>query len=209
MVIGSFHASSRTFDFDAGHLALDFANAADPRASGRERDWLPVYAEVLEWAIQAGTVGEELARDLWRVAEQEPGAAEAARVQMVATGKAIYTLFAGHAEGREPDGGALAELNAALERALAHRRLTVTSDGFNLGWAESRALDRPLWPVVDAAAALLASEELDRVRACGGDPCNWLFLDTSRNRSRRWCDMSSCGNRAKARRFYARQKDLA
>jgi predicted RNA-binding Zn ribbon-like protein len=63
-----------------------------------------------------------------------------------------------------------------------------------------------LAPIVKSAADLLLSDMLDRVKQCEGDPCGWLFLDTSRNRSRRWCSMEDCGNRAKARRFYQRKK---
>ncbi|MCL4370559.1 MAG: CGNR zinc finger domain-containing protein [Chloroflexi bacterium] len=61
-----------------------------------------------------------------------------------------------------------------------------------------------LWPVARSAGELLTSSELGRVRKCAGYPCGRLFLDTSRNQSRRWCDMKSCGNLAKARRHYAR-----
>src|ERR671930_579256 len=65
--------------------------------------------------------------------------------------------------------------------------------------------DDVLAPVVWSAAELLTSGPLERVRECpGDDTCGWLFLDTSRNGSRRWCDMRTCGNRAKARRYYRR-----
>src|SRR5690606_34555848 len=74
------------------------------------------------------------------------------------------------------------------------------------GWPESNALDQVLWPVAVSAAELLTSADRERVKECAADTCNWLFLDMSRNRSRRWCDMKECGNRAKARRFYKRQR---
>jgi predicted RNA-binding Zn ribbon-like protein len=64
-----------------------------------------------------------------------------------------------------------------------------------------------LWPIVDAAADLLVRGEPERIKTCGSATCGWLFLDLSRNRSRRWCDMKDCGNRAKARRHYARRKE--
>jgi predicted RNA-binding Zn ribbon-like protein len=79
--------------------------------------------------------------------------------------------------------------------------------GFAWDWAGAEdALDQMLWPVVHDAAGLLTSEELDRVGQCDDDRCGWLFLDTSRNRSRRWCSMEDCGNRAKARRYYERKR---
>jgi predicted RNA-binding Zn ribbon-like protein len=66
-----------------------------------------------------------------------------------------------------------------------------------------------LAPVVRAAADLATSAELSRIRECGSDTCFWLFLDRSKNGTRRWCDMKVCGNRAKARRHYQRGKSSA
>jgi predicted RNA-binding Zn ribbon-like protein len=74
-------------------------------------------------------------------------------------------------------------------------------------WAdEAERLDSPLWPIARQAAELLVTEQRRRVHECAADDCRWLFLDTSKNRSRRWCDMKSCGNRAKVRSFYERQR---
>ncbi len=94
-----------------------------------------------------------------------------------------------------------------LAEALARLRLELTSDGAR--WVlrhDSAALDSPLWSIARSAADLLTSDELARVRECDGLDCTWLFLDCSRSRSRRWCSMASCGNRAKARRHYHRRK---
>ena len=105
---------------------------------------------------------------------------------------------------RRPD---LAALNAALSKVLANACLVPAEDGFAWAWGgEDAALRRVLWPIVRSAAELLTSDKLDRVGQCAGDSCGWLFLDTSRNRSRRWCEMEHCGNRAKARRHYRRQQ---
>jgi predicted RNA-binding Zn ribbon-like protein len=63
-----------------------------------------------------------------------------------------------------------------------------------------------LWPVLQSAAELLTSDEIHQVRECNSDRCTWLFVDRSRTHRRRWCDMKTCGNRAKARRHYQRTK---
>src|ERR687888_470126 len=91
-------------------------------------------------------------------------------------------------------------------RAL-HPGVREAADGHDAAlawsWADAAVrLDAPLWPLVRLAAELLVGPELERVRECAAGDCRWLFLDTSKNRSRRWCDMKSCGNRAKVRRFY-------
>ncbi|HVI75944.1 MAG TPA: CGNR zinc finger domain-containing protein, partial [Anaeromyxobacteraceae bacterium] len=92
----------------------------------------------------------------------------------------------------------------------SHRRLSSGAGCCALGWDEAVALDAPWWPVLAAAADLLASrDDLARVRVCGmseAGECGWLFLDRTKARSRRWCSMKDCGNRAKARRHYAKVK---
>lgn len=99
-------------------------------------------------------------------------------------------------------------LDGALPAALGRLRLVPGRKRFTWDWAgDVEALDRVLWPVVRSAAELLTSGDLDRVRRCAGDDCAWLFLDRSRNGSRRWCDMTVCGNRSKVRRFYRRGRD--
>jgi predicted RNA-binding Zn ribbon-like protein len=109
------------------------------------------------------------------------------------------------ARSRTPAAADLARLNAALAAALPHLRLAPRAGGYDWVWdGRGDDLASPLWPILRSAADLLASPDLARVRECDGEDCTWLFLDYSRNRSRRWCSMASCGNRAKARRHYQR-----
>jgi predicted RNA-binding Zn ribbon-like protein len=114
--------------------------------------------------------------------------------------------FAAARAGEHAEGADVGVLNGALSRTLGHLRVEQGDDGFGWGWEEGVDLERVLWPVVRDAAELLVGGELRRVGRCCGDSCDWLYLDTSRNRSRRWCDMQSCGNRAKARRHYHRAR---
>ena len=102
---------------------------------------------------------------------------------------------------------ALDALNEEVSNALAHGRLAPTGEGF--GWIWPGFADEPeslLWPVAKSAADLLTSERLARVRECAGGTCGWLFIDTSKNHSRRWCDMRDCGNVAKAKRHYHKKR---
>jgi predicted RNA-binding Zn ribbon-like protein len=97
--------------------------------------------------------------------------------------------------------------NRALASMLSHSRLAPSEGGLRWDW-DSRwdKLDSVIWPVVKSAVDLMTSEAIKRVGQCADERCGWLFWDASRNRSRRWCDMSDCGNRAKVRRFYAKSK---
>ena len=100
-------------------------------------------------------------------------------------------------------------LNVFLAAALKRRRLELRRTAVVWSWEneESDTFDSLLWPIVLAAAELLASDRRTQIHECGGEGCGWLFLDTSRNRRRRWCTMRGCGNRAKARRFYERTRE--
>jgi predicted RNA-binding Zn ribbon-like protein len=120
---------------------------------------------------------------------------------------AIYRIFAAVAAGREIEPLPLATLNAELGPALSHATLVPAGSGVVWGWSGSEtALDAPLWTVARAAAELLTAPELGRVRECAGPTCSWLFVDASRNGSRRFCSPTSCGNRDRVRRFYARRR---
>lgn len=98
-------------------------------------------------------------------------------------------------------------LNRELRRASADARLVASADGVEWRWeGNAEALDQMLVPIARSAAELLTSPEVDRVRECSSDTCGWLFLDVSKNRSRRWCDMKTCGNLQKVRRHRNKQR---
>jgi predicted RNA-binding Zn ribbon-like protein len=194
------------FELTGGDLSLDLANTVDNRPSEKRRDLLRSYDDLASWGRQAGAVSDTQARRLQQAAARRPEAARRVFRHALQLREAIFACFSPVARGPAIPPEALRILNAALPTALGHLRLAATKGQVAWAWdAEGTALDRVLWPVVRAAADLLTGGDLDRVRECAADSCAWLFLDTSRNRSRRWCDMSVCGNRDKARRFYRRQ----
>jgi predicted RNA-binding Zn ribbon-like protein len=193
-------AEAKPFDRCAGHLALDFANAVSERHTTSPIDLLPSYAELLAFARQCELAPPAQLRRLERRAALDRSSAEAARAVAVQLRDALYRVFACVAEERPVDPGDLAVFNAALGRMRIGRDL-------DWEWAAGPdALDSLLGPVVRSALDLLRSSERERVRICAAEDCVWLFLDTSKNRSRRWCDMKQCGNRDKVRRFYRRQR---
>ena len=124
--------------------------------------------------------------------------------------EAIFRVFWALGSRKKPAPADLALLNRALAVALSHREITARGGRFVFGWRECDDLDQPLWSIAVAAADLLASEHRCPVRMCGlseDNECTWIFLDETKNKSRRWCSMRDCGNRAKARRHYRRVKD--
>jgi predicted RNA-binding Zn ribbon-like protein len=195
------------FDFSGGRASLDLANTLGGRGRDVPRDDLRSYAHLVTWGLQAGLIGDAEAEALLRTSTRRPDEAAAVFERAVALREAIYRVMFGAAADEPPRPADLATINAELADGLAHARVVRTGDGFVWGWESgSPQLDRILWPVARDAAELLTSDLLDRVRVCGDRYCGWVFMDTSKNRSRQWCDMKVCGNRAKARRHYERTR---
>lgn len=201
------NAPEYVFDFTGGRLCLDFANSVSDRPSGRPSEHLKAYGDLVSWGRQAGVLTEEEVRRLSKEAARRPTDAAAALSRAVVLRETLYRIFAALVAGEAPAAGDLGTLNSAVAEALSHLRVVPKDGGFDWGWAGTEAdLDRILWPVLRSAAELLTSSERDAVKTCASESCLWLFVDTSRNRSRRWCEMKTCGNRAKARRHYRRSR---
>jgi predicted RNA-binding Zn ribbon-like protein len=194
------------FEITGGHLALDLANTLERRPTPQPEEHLRAYGDLVAWGRQAGAVAAEEADRLLALAKERPRAARAALARALQVREALFALFSAMAGRRPLPPGALARVNSTLPAALAHARLTTDGAGAAWTWVEEPDLDRVLWPVLRGAGELLASPDHQLVRACAARDCDWLFLDRSRNGSRRWCDMAVCGNREKARRFQRRAR---
>ena len=199
-------AANPLFDLSGRLLALDFANTWEDR--GRpETDRLASYAHLVAFAAQAGLIDGRQRDALMARARRHPDAAARALAITRRLREAVYRTFSGLASGAGVDPDDLERLSAGVARAAARLHLEPDGEGFAWKWRGlEAALDAPLAPIARSAAELLTGGDLARVRECDGQSCTWLFLDSSRNRSRRWCSMESCGNRAKARRHYHRKR---
>jgi predicted RNA-binding Zn ribbon-like protein len=198
---------TQIFDLTGGLLCLDFANTVDDRTEVHPQELLNSYNDLVLWSQQAHVLTEQEAQRLLEKAARRPSEASRVLQQAVAIRETIFRIFKAVAEDESPEDEDLVSLSAAVADAQNHAQIVLKANGFIGNWAGNAGdLDRMLWPVVRSAADFLTSDELDTVRVCASDSCDWLFLDTSKNHSRRWCNMKSCGNREKARRFYSRKK---
>lgn len=198
-----------TLSLLGGHMCLDFVNTLDARASEHPHEYLASYADLVAWSQHAAGLSARTAQQLLQAAARRPIDAAGVLQQAIELREAIYRIFVAVAHQVEVsmDSADLGRLNCALSRVLAQTRIVPAANGFMWAWNESEeALDQMLWPMTRSAMDLLTSADLERVRECACESCGWLFLDTSKNRSRRWCSMEACGNRTKARRHYARQR---
>jgi predicted RNA-binding Zn ribbon-like protein len=197
------------FEFTGNNLCLDFCNTINDRR-GNAQELLTSYDRLLLWGQEAHILTEEEAHRLDKEAKKHKREAERVVQQTLELREAIFRLFLASIQGTSSDAADLETFNSALTCALSHNVVIPQEHGFSWAWLpKESALDSMLWPAVRAAADLLTSEELADVRVCASDICSWLFMDTSKNHTRRWCDMKSCGNRAKARKHYSQKKQAS
>jgi predicted RNA-binding Zn ribbon-like protein len=200
-----------------GRLCLDFVNTVDGRKSDSPRskskstknlvlgDKLKNYSDLVEWSRHSDIVTATEAGRLIQESKRKAMATKAVFDRAIALREALHRICKAKVTGRMPQSVDLETLNDELLRARSHEELTHTVDGFIWEWIDSEAaLDRMLWSIAHSAAEFLTTGDLSRLRECGGEECGWLFEDTSRNRSRQWCDMQDCGNLAKVRRYRTR-----
>jgi predicted RNA-binding Zn ribbon-like protein len=195
------------FEFTGGNPCLDFANTVDNRTSDHPRELLTDHGRLLQWGEEAGVITAKTAERLRHLASKPPGKALTTLRTSIQLRDTIYDIFSAVAQRRVIPSSALAILNKAVRQAAQHAQLVHANRRFTWAWIEPESnLDSMLWPVSRAAAELLVGAEIGYVRQCASETCSWLFLDKTKNHRRRWCDMKSCGNRDKARRYYQRLK---
>jgi predicted RNA-binding Zn ribbon-like protein len=190
--------ASRRFSRIGGHVALDFLNTVEWRLdSQRAIEDLPDYESVLTWAQQCGILTDTETAHIQRLASAQPRLGAAAHRRFLQLRESAYEALVHDS----PD--AVEELTSAYRTTLhkAHLR----HDGSSWAWSErSITLQTPHDRVTRHVIALLTSPHLGQLHQCEDAACGWVYLDTSPRRNRRWCSAADCGNRNRARRYYAR-----
>lgn len=186
-----------------GTLCLDFANTVNSRLN-TEHDYLMQYTDLAGWARKVRLLSPTQARKLQKQAGQNKDQAVYALQTARTLRELVYAIFSKIAKGSEPKREDLEYLNQLYAEAISHSRLLKGQDHFAPTWDVDRELDAMLWPIIHSGGALLMSDDLAKVKECPG--CGWLFLDTSKNQSRRWCSMNTCGARDKMRRYHKRKQ---
>jgi predicted RNA-binding Zn ribbon-like protein len=154
-----------------------------------------------------GICSQEDIRKLYQMADRSNAEAKLVLNRAITLREAIYSLFAASITVRNPKKEDLTVFNKNLCRTMKNTLITATSDGYAWDIAGNKMkLDWILNPIIHSTAEMLVSDELKKVKTCADSACGWLFIDVSRNQSRRWCDMKDCGNRAKANRFYQKMQ---
>jgi predicted RNA-binding Zn ribbon-like protein len=185
---------------------FDFLNT-DDTDDGFPVDKLPTLDAALDWFVDRGVIHGEGADKIRGLAAADPdaGGRELARVRAVRS--ALREVAQAIVEHRPPQQGALDTVNRALHARQVIELVPSTDGCVEVDHRHvGDPIDDALARLADPFVAELVSGQPERIRQCGGEACYWFFYDTSRTQRRRWCDMSTCGNRAKAARHRARAK---
>jgi predicted RNA-binding Zn ribbon-like protein len=172
-------------------------------------DFIASYEQLVRWSQRAGSLDAATARKLLVRGRRDTKAARAAVSAAHRLREAIYTLFAAMREGRQPPASAARELARFSARALERGRLVANSETKALTWSWPQPeLQSMLWPIALSALELATSGEVASLKQCPGHDgrCGWLFLDRTKNQSRRWCTMQICGNAEKTRKQNTRRR---
>ena len=198
---------AETFRCPGGELCLDFCNTGQAARDTRQEEWLSDYGELAAWLQATGALSAKQANAVRDGAESAPEAAQRVWSRALRLREALTRVLIAKAQRRAPFTDDLHLIEHEYARSARNARLAPAEDGFR--WTvdgEARDPDVALRPLVESAVSLMTSPRMARLRRCGNATCYWLFLDETKNASRRWCEMASCGNLMKVRRHRARAR---
>lgn len=195
-------------DLKSGHPVLEFTNTVGNHASEHPGETLFNYGDLLAWIENVRLMREERIQSLGHKAATQPKESTAIFAKSLQLREAIYRIFVAKTKGKSPAEEDLRILNSVLARLTSGAQIVYRLGKFEWGWNfDENALEAPLSIIALSAIDLLTSENLKWVGQCADEEgCGWLFVDTSKNHSRRWCDINDCGNRAKQRRYQQRAR---
>jgi predicted RNA-binding Zn ribbon-like protein len=176
-----------------GAAALDFVNTVDPLVGADGVDAITSPSALAAWGVHAGVTASPVA-----ITRADVDRARSVR-------EVLTRIFVAVAAGEQPASADLAAFATAYAAALGSAVVRPVDDHY--GFAPPAGIDAILLPVLESARTLLTTDQVRRVRQCPADDCGWLFVDASRNGTRRWCRMDGCGAKAKMRRYRARLAD--
>jgi predicted RNA-binding Zn ribbon-like protein len=199
--MNEFKRSLETLEIIGGALCLDFVNTINSRQDP-EHEYLTSYAELVHWGAKIGILSAEQNQRLQKQARQDEKVAERVLKKAIDHRELFFRLFVKLAQGSEPNKGDMNDFIKLYGDAMASSQLVREEDRFSPRWKLDQTLEALLSPIIYSAGEILFSKEVTQVKECPS--CGWLFLDTSKNQTRRWCSMNTCGARDKMRRYHGK-----
>lgn len=197
--------SIETLSLDGGCICFDFINTVHSRTEESVYDYLVEYQDLLDWCRRMELLPKEHIQRLEEYVKNKPAEGEEALQEIKAYREMLYSFFSAVAEETTVEDSDLVKFNTLIAEALSRIRFTMNGKKPVPGWEEKEInLYEPLWRVGKSAYEILTEQPVERIKEC--EACGWVFLDKSKNRSRRWCNMQTCGSAHKARKYYHRKK---
>jgi len=204
----------KKWKFIGGRLCLDFVNTVGGRKKQEKKpfpgdiileDKLQNFNDLVAWGKDSGVITEAERKYLLNTYEKKEH--EKFFKKAVELRESLFKIIYNLINKKEPEESAIQILNREYSAANANKKLVYAENKIERRFSKDPLNpDYLVWLIAESAVKLLSSDLLSRVKICSGDDCGWLFLDTSKNKSRQWCDMRDCGNLAKVRRFREKQK---
>lgn len=186
--------------FLGGNLSLDFVNTVHDRHEAPLRDLLLNYLDLATWVYFADAINDSLKENLLKIGLENQGSADQIYKDALQLREAFYDFIVNLINQDEAFTTNIQLINQWLSRTFSNLELVQLNGHFVLDWnTENFELESVLWPIIRAFVDLVTSEDINCIKQCGN--CGYLFVDKSKNNSRKWCSMEICGNRVKARRF--------
>jgi len=184
----------------AGNVCLDFVNTLGGDRNGETREYLQSYDDLARWGYESGIFSRGVYETALKKAGSSPDGARETLERARTLRESLYRVIPTTRSRRPAPAEALFLIAKEASFAVGRAKIAAAKTGFEWAWPDTE-LDRVLWPLSQRVAEFVTSAGVGLVRECASERCTWLFLDTSKNHRRRWCDMKDCGNREKVRRF--------
>jgi predicted RNA-binding Zn ribbon-like protein len=199
--MSGFKRTLETLEIIGEALCLDFVNTINSRQHP-EHEYLTSYAELAHWGVKIGILSPEQNHRLQKQAKQDDKAAERVLKKAIEQRELLFRLFVKLAKGSEPNKEDMADFTKLYGEAISASQLIRNDDRFSPHWKLDQTYEAMLWPIIYSAGEILFSKEIAQVKECPS--CGWLFLDMSKNQTRRWCSMNTCGVRDKMQRYHGK-----
>lgn len=193
-----------TLEIIGGSLCLDFANTINSRREP-EHDYLEKYSDLVDWAIKVGVLSTPQGEWVQSRAKLDEINTREALKKALELRELLFQLFSNLSRQSEPPREMVRAFINLYSESISHGILQKYGDAFIVDWEMEAGFDALLWPIIYSAGQLLLSEKLVRLKECPG--CGWLFIDTSKNQTRRWCSMNACGTRDKMQRYHRKLRE--
>lgn len=196
----------QTVPLDGGCICFDFVNTIHSRVDKETYDYIDTYNSLIEWMERLQLLPTDKLENLKRLVRKDEDAAQVALEQIKEKREMLYNFFSSVIHKKSPAGELIKSFNKSLSDALSLLTFGYKKNELVLEWSDAEVnFYDPLKIIFKDAFDIITTIPQNRLKECKS--CGWLFIDKSKNISRTWCNMQTCGSIEKAKRYYYRKKE--